>query len=158
MIKKNKVSGLKYLIIAGAIFAFMVLLSFPEAFAQLTTFSGSGGYGYPGIFYGGDPGYGYPYRYGYQPPPYWYYQPPTLANDFGGSPFGYQQPYNPYGYQQPYNTYSYQQPYNPYADPWIGEGESPPGWQPPQPPPWYTPIYSPHDFSFEYLIRPYYGG
>lgn len=117
-------------------------------------------------------GYGYqqpynPYGYGYQQPynPYGYQQP--------YNPYSYQQPYNPYGYgyQQPYYPndnnfafspspfgYGYQQPYNSYADPWIWEGEPPPGWQPPSPPSGYTPLYSPHDFSFEDLFQPYYGG
>ena len=67
-------------------------------------------YGWNQPYFGG---YQQPYNpYGYpwaDQPPYGYYQPPTLANDFGFSPFGYQQPYNPYGYQQSYNPYGYQQ-------------------------------------------------
>lgn len=47
---------------------------------------------------------------GWQPPlpPYGYYQPPTLANDYGSDPFGYQQFYNPYyGYNELYSPYGY---------------------------------------------------
>jgi hypothetical protein len=61
MINRDKVKGLKYLIIALTILVFMGLVSSSETFAQFSTFSGSGGYGYPGSFYGGYPGYGYPY-------------------------------------------------------------------------------------------------
>lgn len=44
------------------------------------------------------------------PPPPWYYQPPTLANDVGGYPFGHQQFFNPYGYQ----AFIADDDYNPY--------------------------------------------
>lgn len=52
MIDRDKVRGLKYLIMAGVILAFIVFVSSSETFAQLSIFSGSGGYGYPGSFYG----------------------------------------------------------------------------------------------------------
>ena len=60
MLDRDKVRGLTYLIIAGTILAFLVLMSSSETFGQLSTFSGSGGFGYPGSFYGGYSGYSYP--------------------------------------------------------------------------------------------------
>ena len=69
---------------------------------------------------------------GWRPPlpPYGYYQPPTLANDFGSDPFGYRQFFNPYGYQSfiAYDDYNppinwsrviWQDPFNGY-DPVTG--------------------------------------
>ncbi|MGA1864984.1 MAG: hypothetical protein ACMUHX_07975 [bacterium] len=99
MIERDRVSGLNYLIIAGAILAFIVFVSCSETFAQWSTFSGSGGYGYPGSFYGGYPGYGYPYgEYGSYAMPYGY--------------AGYPR----YGYpESPYSAY-------PYAYPYLGDG------------------------------------
>jgi len=66
MIDRDKVSGLKYIIMVGAILAFMGLLSSSETFAQWSPFSSGygypgsfyGEYGYPGSFYGGYSGYG----------------------------------------------------------------------------------------------------
>ena len=119
------------------------------------------------------------YGYGYGQP----YYPNDNNFAFSPSPFGYgyQQPYNSYGYgyQQSYYPndnnfafssspfgYGYQQPYNSNVDSWIWEGEPPSGWQPPSPPSWYTPLYSPNDFgfsndlgiSFGDFFQPYYGG